>query len=431
MCAMFDLKFHLRFHLRTDMASPLPTNRKQIEALRAPQSETYREYRDTRATGLYLRVYPSGRKVWRHRYRVRGRTRVMNIGEFPGTGLADARAVAASNTKLVRIGEDPAGEAQKAAAQRRAAPTVAEFFSEYLERHAKPNKRSWRTDEGLFRDWVKPRIGEVKLEDVRRRDVVAIVDAVADSGARRQPGKVKALLSKVFNFAIERGVIEVSPVQKIPTPQPESHRPALSADEIRAWWQATEADAMPDSPRLALRLLLLTGQRPGEVFAIETSELSLERGEWHLPGERRKRGRAGHPHVVPLSDTALSVVQAALESCSQDGWLFPKPAGDGPQRVDGQPNLRIKQALPRVQLHDARRTVATEVAEELEFTDEAVARVLGHYSQSVTAGYIKRTTKIAQRALAAWDRRLAQIVSGEPVSTVVAFPTQGPIHGQD
>lgn len=366
--------------------------------------------------GLMLRVNPGGTKTWRLRYKLNGKTEILVLGTTSDLTLAEAREKVADARKLIRAGISPAAEAQRKKNTRRRMPTVAEFArEEYIERYAKPNKKSWYKDEQMLERWVIPQIGKVKLGDVHRRDVVAVLDKIHEAGHKRVPSNVFAVVRRMFRFAVERGVIEISPAVHISEPQPAAQTHALTADEIRHWWKCTGDPALAQpQARLGLRTILLTGQRPGEVATMREEELDLDAGLWGIPQERRKRGATGQVHYVPLTKTAIATIREALETCAAEGYVFPNRAGKAGMRTDGPPNTALKRyfkGMPHSPTpHDARRTVATELGDALEFPDEVVARVLGHYPKNVTQQYIKRGTQRAKTALEAWEARLLEIV---------------------
>lgn len=387
----------------------------QAVAKIAPTTARF-DVKDDSTPGLYLRVNPTGAKTWRYRYKLADQVRVLTLGDAGTVSLADARRLAHEARAKVRQGEDPAAAAQIAAAERRRMPTVAEFADEYIERYAKLRKKSWDDDRRMLDRWVTPRIGRVKLDAVHRRDIVAILDACRDAGNTRMPGAVLAVVRKMFRFAIERGVIEATPCAFITERQPRPARKAMTPEQIRTWWQGS--DAVPPPVMLALRLLLLTGQRPGEVAGMQVAEINLDDAEeggpvWRIPGTRRKNGR---DHAIALVPEAAEIVAQARAFAEGSEYLFPSAIG-GPGRVDSGLNRALRTIFgavgDRPTPHSARHTVGTEL-EGLGLEETEVARVLGHQSRTVTGVvYINRRSLAAQRrTLEAWTRRLNEILTG-------------------
>ena len=371
-----------------------------------------------------LRVNPGGSKTWRLRYKLHKKTEVVVLGTLDDLTLAEARSKASEARALIRSGVSPAVEAQRSKRERQLMPTVGEFAEEYINRYAKQRKRSWHKDEQKLSRWVLPEIGRLKMEDVHRRDVVAVLDKIHEAGLKREPSSVFAVMRRMFRFAVERGVIEVSPTVHVSEPQPPAETHSLTVDEIKRWWAGTfnESLAQPEA-RLALRVLLLTGQRPGEVCAMQPAQIVLneDSGLWLLPQKQRKRGNINQTHEVPLTKSAVEAIKEALAVCATDEFMFPNRARTAGMRTDGPLNNALKKIFDdqeeeiarRPTPHDARRTVATELADTLNFGEEIVARVLGHYSKNVTQQYIKRGTQRASVALEAWEQHLLSLARSD------------------
>ncbi|MGL4558736.1 MAG: tyrosine-type recombinase/integrase [Afipia sp.] len=409
---------------------------KVVERLKLdPAAGRQQEVKDEGARGLFLRLY-SQRRVWIFRYKLRGDRRVIVLGEVaapaddPDTRrarslltLAEARDQAAAHAASIRKGEDPAADLQKAKAERRRMPTVEEFAGEYIERWSKLHNVRWKENEGTLKNWVLPEIGRLKLEDVHRRDIAALLDKCRDAGRIRHPSKIKAVLSKMFRFAIERGVIDSSPVVAITERQPATTKTGMTADQIRRWWSiADDMPAVLPSIALALRLLLLTGQRPGEVAGLRVDELDLEAlpenggATWHIPAARRKWRKA---HAVALGGMAVEVINAALPN-ARGGFLFPRLARTAedeplPIRVDSGLTPALIKAFGEVPgrptPHSARHTVASELG-ALGYDELEAGLVLGHQATQVTGRVYMHKRSVAKQRLIieAWERRIAQIL---------------------
>jgi hypothetical protein len=156
---------------------------KAVEKLRHEGPLHFRDIKDDATPGLYLRILASGEKRWVKRYKLRGKTRIGTIGDAGKIGLADARTKAFAWHAIIRDGRDPAAEERREAEAQRRLPTVAAFTREYIERHAKPNKRSWAEDERLLRCDVLPAIGDLRIDTVARRDIVLLLDAIQRDSA--------------------------------------------------------------------------------------------------------------------------------------------------------------------------------------------------------------------------------------------------------
>jgi hypothetical protein len=240
---------------------------KAVEKLRHEGALHFRDIKDDGTPCLYLRILRSGEKRWIMRYKLGAKTRVGTFGDVGKIGLADARTKAFAWHAIIREGRDPAAEERRTAAAEKWLPSVAAFAREYVERHAKPNKRSWREDERLLRHDVLPVIGDLRINTVTRRDIVLLLDAIRDRGAAVLANRALAVTRRMFAFAVERGVIEISPFAGVRASRETPRARTLSDDELRRLWAATAPTSPRIEPatRLALRLLLLTGARATEV----------------------------------------------------------------------------------------------------------------------------------------------------------------------
>ncbi len=385
---------------------------KAVEKLRHEGDQPFRDVKDEITRNLYLRIWRSGEKRWILRYKVTRQVRVGTIGDAATVGLADARRIAAEWHARIKAGRDPAREAATAAAEEQRRPTVAGFASEYLERHSKPNKRTWRQDERLLAHDVLPAIGQLRIDRVERRDIVLLVDAIRDRGAHVLANRTLALLRQLFRFAIERGVIEEVPFSLRATRETARAR-VLTEDELASLWAATEAHAGGAEPatRWALRLLVLTAARASEVAGVTWQEVDFDGRLWQLPGARTKNGC---DHSVPLSEPALAVLHEA--ATMQSGpWVLPATRGSGHVTIGGLLNA-LQRIVPGARLHDLRRTAATGL-QKLGIRLEVTEGVLNHISGSragVVGIYQRHDWAVEKRAaLEAWARRIEQLAAGE------------------
>lgn len=180
------------------------------------------EYWDAKLTGLTMRVGPK-KKVWAYRYRVKGDPAMKrrDLGTYPAMSLADAREAARRLQVEIDKGNDPAAQHRAD----RQAETIEWLCGEYIERYAKPNKRTWKTDQQRLELDVIPRWGKRKIHEVKRRDVIALLDAIVDRGSAVQANRVLATIRKMFNWALSRDLLDATPCAQVKAPTKESKRP--------------------------------------------------------------------------------------------------------------------------------------------------------------------------------------------------------------
>jgi integrase len=421
-----------------------------VERLKPP-ADGQIEYFDSAWPGLALRVTARGVKSWVFFGRVGGRLRRVTLGRWPAMGLKDARVSAGETADAMRAGVDPTAAKRAARLAAATAPpaTVRALGALYIERDARPRLRTWREIAATLELHVYSRIGERDPATVTRRDVLELLDAVADGGARVRANRVLAYTRRLFNWAVERDILAASPVAGIKTPARETARERLlDDDELRALLGACEAVGAPFGA--LVRLLLLTGQRLGEVRGARWSELDLASGWWHLPGERTKNRR---PHDVPLSRQALEVI-AALPRRHGSDLLFPavftrarRPArGAGERPVSGLSRAKARLdrlmdaelrkdaqargedgaavALPPWRLHDLRRNTASGLARlgiAVHVTEKLLNHASGTFSSIVEVYQIHDFSAEKRIAAQAWADQLTALVAGAPGANVVSI----------
>lgn len=269
---------------------------KKLKSLKTDKK--YEDFWDSKVPGFVIRIFPSGTKKFNMVYRDKtgGRRRFV-IGDTRYISLADARDKAHELLVGINKGEDPSEDKRKY----KECQTMSELCDMYLELHSKPNKRptSYQGDKRCINHDILPAIGNFKIVDVKRRHIVAILDTIGvERQAPVQANRTRALLSRVFNFAIHRDLLESSPVAGLPKTHKERARDrVLNRVEIKKLFEVLDTISEV-SVAGAFKLLLLTGQRESEVLGLRWSE--IDGTLWQLPKERSKNHRS-HTYNPPLS----------------------------------------------------------------------------------------------------------------------------------
>ena len=176
-----------------------------IAALK-PKATRYEAWEDGR-TGLGIRVSTVGRKSWIYMYRYGGKPRRMTLGTYPAVGLADAHVKHAKAKADLEKGIDPGAQEVERKRTERTAETVADLVEEYLEKWARPRKRSAAEDERTLRKEVLPLWGNRKAKDIKRREVIALLDEIVNRGSPIQANRTLSVIRKMFNFGISRDIL--------------------------------------------------------------------------------------------------------------------------------------------------------------------------------------------------------------------------------
>jgi len=401
---------------------------KGIESLKPGE----KQYEVFEGRGFGLRVGRSGKKSWIMLYRTSsGRLRRMTFAAYPETSLADARLAFEGHLKVLAAGDDPADLAAVERRKRREAPTFEQLAGEYMERHAKRNKKSWRTDQDHLERFLKPAFPERKADSVTRGEVIALIEGIAEN-TPVQANRVLATLKSLYSWGISAALLEVSPVDRVKPPARERPRERfLSADEIRTFWAALTdrvkpagapygEDQLPMSERvaLALKLILVTAQRPGEVANASWFEFDLKSALWTIPTERSKNGL---PHRVPLSRLALEILARAAAIGRRSSFVFPgKPREDGADLPIGRGALTLAMARSRDLIglahatpHDLRRSAASAMT-AAGISRLVVSKILNHSERGVTSIYDRHSYDPEKRtAMETWETELRRIVGLE------------------
>jgi integrase len=276
--------------------------------------------------GLHLHVTPAGARLWRWRYEIGGKERLLSLGRYPDMSLADARAARDRARTALRAGGDPA-------AQKRAALTVApertfeavarawhgQQKPTWTEHHAKDVLRSLERD-------IFPALGKRDLAEITAPMVLDALRKIEARPAIETARRIRQRMSMVFVFAISSGLTETDPAAIVAgalKPVIKGRQPAVTdLDGAKEVLKDVESEIAFPITKLAMRFLALTAVRPGEVRGARWEEFSALDGAalWTIPAERMKMKR---PHIVPLSARAVEVIEAARLMSGKGPLVFP------------------------------------------------------------------------------------------------------------
>ena len=305
--------------------------------------------------GLYLRIRPGGARVWVVDYRVLGTRRKVSIGNYDPKGgasenvdglldggrlsLAQARYVAAAWKALRRDGRDPAADRDAAKVAARATkaveaaqPTIREAAQRFMAQHLDGKKSAGATRYRLVR--LSDLIGEVKIRDASRQQVIAALEKIATGQktgrtAKLLAGEVLPTAKRLWRYAESREWVDESCIERLTRAdfdaKPRKRDVQLRLDEVVELWRALadpkrcKADPVTVA---AMRLLILTGQRECEVTDAEWGEFDLETGLWRIPAARTKSVRA---HLVHLAPQAVAILEELRRLTGKERHAFASP----------------------------------------------------------------------------------------------------------
>lgn len=403
---------------------------KTVEALK-PDPTKRIEVSDAATVGLVLAIMPTGSKAWKYIYKRGGKRGKVALGTWPGMSLSDARKAAAEARGRLDEGGDPVAEVKAARAEAKArAAGIAlvdrDRFDHVLSEYGRRKASALKSGDGVMwslRKYVEPRWKDRDVKALERRDVIELLDALVDGGQTVGANRVLAHVRAMFAWCVERGILPFNPAAGVKPPHKERARDrVLTDDEIRWFWTATSSMAQPFGA--LLRVLLLTGQRRGEVAGMTRDEIAAG-DTWTLAAARTKNGR---PHTVPLSAAAQAAIAAAptIDAGGGPRYVF---TSNGTSQIKGFNHVQRllmaamkaaaeKEASKPVEIapfviHDLRRTFAT-LAARTGAPIHVVEKLLNHVSGTVSgvaAVYNKHSYRDEMRqtaeAVAALIERIA------------------------
>lgn len=391
-----------------------------------------KKFTRSEGNGFSLRVLPAGTKTWLYIYELGDKRREMSFGNYPFVSLEAAREKFEAARKQVKAGIDPqAVEPQSEAVGEETDYTVEDLVKEYIEKHAMLKKRGWKEDQRILNKDALPAWGQRKASDIKKRDVVLLLEKIMERGSPGSANGNYKCLRKMFSYAVEKDILEYSPCTgvKMPAPINRGDR-VLTEKEVKLFWDNVEICNASSEIKRALKLQLITGQRSGEVIGMHTRE--IDGRWWTIPAERSKNKLA---HRVYLTAMALELIGSVTE-----GFIFPCPHKKkikpiSPNAVahavrnnleweefveDGGLEVRNLLGIAKFTPHDLRRTAATGMS-HLGVIDAEVDAVLNHVKQGVIRTYnLNKYDKEKQAALEAWETKLRDIVGLPPIPV----PTQ-------
>ncbi|MDP4006684.1 site-specific integrase [Methylobacterium sp. NEAU K] len=403
-----------------------------IERLK-PDPARRLEIPDATLPGLYFIIQPSGAKSWAVRYRHGGRTRKLTLGAYPALDLAKARTEGRAALQSVSLGQDPMTE-RKVVSPPPTHDLIGSVMDGFIERHVKPRNRPRTAEETIriLRTKVQPVWDGRKIQDIGRRDVIDLLDGIVDAGTPIAANRTLAALSKLFNWAAERGIVEASPCVRVRAPAIETSRDrVLSEGEIRLLWRACDVIGWPFGP--FVQILLLTAQRRDEVAKMRRAELREDGTLWVIPAERAKNGWI---HDVPLSAKVQAILASMPRIAGRAGYVISTKGSSG---ISGYAKAKIRldnamRTLARAdaeaggsdpesinieawRLHDLRRTAASGMA-QLGTNPHVIEAVLNHRSGTISgvAAIYNRYQYLAEKrtALDGWAAYVDTILGGKP-----------------
>lgn len=343
--------------------------------------------------GLYLWVTPAGNKLWRQKYRVMGKEKILIHGSYPEIPLIEARRLALEAKEKIKEGHDP-NQLKKEDKLLKVIRSAQTFEAVAREWH-KHNTGKWaeRHAQNVIRRLEKdafPMIGNLPISDITAQSILALMKKIEKRGAHDIARRTLQMCSQVFTYAVGHGLCSIDPtfnLNKLLQPYQKGNFPAIEPKEIREFMRAVREDVrMYPQTKNALRFLMLTAVRTIEMRRAKWEQFDFEHAEWDIPWKNMKMKRA---HKVPLSRQVMDILKSQKELVGNSEFVFPSMV---------KPNQPISEATVlnaikrmgyngRMSGHGFRALFMTASVERLKSRSEAPDKQLAHKGEKVQKAY--------------------------------------------
>lgn len=408
------------------------------------------EYRKPDGEGLFLRIRPNGAKSWLFCFRIgKDRTwRQMTLGSLKDVSIKEARDQLKELKQLVKEGIDPRHARAATKQVNIQAVSMQVLFDSWIEhiKIAKEVSLTWiKRHEDRWKLHLKNSLGNILARDITREHLAKALDAMMRKGIREETRKALTTLNLMLDYALTRHFIEANPARMLKPKDfaATANKPrdrVLTLSELRQLWLALDQSSSLSLSTIttsAIKLLILTGARRGEVAGMRWSELNLDAGTWVLPSNRTKNSQM---HTIYLSSFAIEIIRALHLITGHSKFVFDTGRyADGGHihedtltgviarlrgTVKGSKKKCIEDAplseMGAFSIHDLRRTAATSWGEYLKVSPHVIERMLNHQPQN-------KLIAIYQRAEYADEQREAWLAWGMLVQRQIANDLQNVI----
>lgn len=386
-------------------------------------------YTDPGQTGLQLRVRQKRdgfSRTWLLRFKFKGEETRILLGHFPQTSLDAARGEARRLRELADQGIDP--RRARTRRRERPAPTPSstpraddkhsiEFLvTEFVERYLRPTRKRPEYAEAILNKDVLPTWKGRDARTIEPADVIELLDGIVERGSKVMANRTAALLSQLFRFGIHRHIVKTTPVQLLfrPGGKEKARERILTESELKIFLADPKDCTRYERLAHVMLVLLLTGQRRGELAHAKWSEIDFDANTWSIPDENAKAGRG---HVVPLTDWAVEELRALKRESEGSTWVLPASPGADRPLDPKQLTRSLAKCLERFKergiaeftLHDLRRTCRTGLS-ALKVEPHIAERILNDVQPGV-AGVYDRFAYLDEKraALKKWAAHLKAI----------------------
>jgi integrase len=372
--------------------------------------------------GLQLWIDPRGYRLWRFAYRFLGKQKVLALGPYPGTSLAEARRGRDAARSLLKDGKDPSTERRLERVTKRVSAdnTFKAVAEELIARKVKEGKSeatigkvSW-----LIRI-ASTELGPRPIADISSAEVLGVLRTVEKRGKLESARRMRSVVGQIFRYAIATARAVNDPTVALRgalLPPTVTHRAAiLDPGTLGGFLRAVDGFAGQPETKAALRLLPLVFTRPGELRRAEWSEFDLDGAIWHVPAKNDKMRRGLD---IPLARQAVTILRDLHAITGQGRLVFPgirtasRPISENTLNAAMR---RLGYDSDEVSSHGFRATASTILNECGLWSKDAIEKALGHIEKNEVRRAYNRSSYWDERVRMAqwWSDHLDELKQGE------------------
>jgi integrase len=351
----------------------------------------YTETSSTERSGFMLRVFPTGEKSFVYRYTRAGKRRIYTLGPFPLVSLAEAHERHAVALKIVDDGGDPIAMAAERKQEHFEAATVGALIQEWQTRYADKERKRPEQCKALLDANIPAVFRKLKAKEVKRRQVIKLLDAIVDRGAPAVATDVGQLLAQIFKWGVNRDIVEASPLVGMDRAGGKeiSRDRTLTDAEVSMVWHRLDNCAMVEAIRIAIRMILVTAVRRVEIATAKWADIADD--VWTIPGEYSKSQK---PHAVPLSPLAVRLLEQLKVLAGESQFVLPsfhRKKKQWQSLTERAITRAVREnetvfGIPHFTPHDLRRTARTGMA-KLGVPETIAERVINHIPPGIVKVY--------------------------------------------
>lgn len=375
---------------------------KQVEQAK-PQDTAYKL---ADGGGLYLLVQPNGRRYWRYDYRYAGKRKTLAVGVFPERSLKDARKKHREARDKLDDGIDPGAvrKVEKLSRHLAAAESFEVLAREWVEvRLADKAEATKKRNESIISNYLTPWLGSRPVGDISAQELLAALKRAETSGTLDSAHRARQIAGQIFRYAVVTGRAQRDPSSDLKgalKPRQKVHRAAIT-DPALVGRLLVAMDGFEGTPVVKTALLLspLLFQRPGEIRAMEWTEINWTAKQWEIPANKMKMR---NDHVVPLSKQALALLRDIQPFTEHRGrYVFPSARGASRCLSDNTVRVALRTigySKEQITPHGFRATARTLLDEVLGYRVDWIEHQLAHAVKDANGRAYNRTSHVEGRA---------------------------------